>query len=161
LQPTRLTQIAWLSITGALCLFLLVWGLLGIYEQAVASPSDPLTIKVTAQQWTWTYTYPEYGVESHTLYLPVNRAIRFQVTSTDVLHGFAIDQLGVRMDANPGVVLTLPFTTPTRTGSYDTRCVEFCGLYHSYMFTPVKVVKTADFNTWVKQQGGHLKGATA
>lgn len=157
LQPTRLTQVAWLAITGALCLFLLVWGLLGIYEQAVASPADPLTVRVTAQQWTWTYTYPEYGIESHTLYLPVHRAIRFEVTSTDVLHGFAIDALGVRMDANPGVVLTLPFTTPNRTGNFDTRCVEFCGLYHSYMYTPVKVVNTKSFETWVKQQGGKLE----
>jgi cytochrome c oxidase subunit 2 len=158
LQPTRLTQIAWLAITGALCLFLLVWGLLGIYEQAVASPSDPLTVKVTAQQWTWTYSYPEYGIETHTLYLPIHRSIRFQVTSSDVLHGFAIDQLGVRMDANPGVVLTLPFTTPNRIGNYETRCVEFCGLYHSYMYTPVKVVSAASFASWVRQQGGHIEG---
>jgi cytochrome c oxidase subunit 2 len=155
LQPTRLTQIGWLAITGALCLFCLVWGLVGIYEQTVAAPADPLTINVTAQQWTWTYQYPTLGgVQSHILYLPVNRSIRFRVRSTDVLHGFAIDQLGVRMDANPGVTLTLPFTTPRRVGKYDTRCVEFCGLYHSYMFTPVRVVSQSAFNTWIRSQGG-------
>jgi cytochrome c oxidase subunit 2 len=83
------------------------------------------------------------------------------VTSTDVLHGFAIDQLGVRMDANPGVVLTLEYTTPNRIGNYETRCVEFCGLYHSYMFTPVKVVSASNFSSWVTQQGGHIEGGKA
>jgi cytochrome c oxidase subunit II len=156
LQPTRITQIAWLGITGVLCLFLLVWGLLGIYQQTAAAAPHPLTVKVTGQQWTWTYSYPDNNVSSHTLELPVNRAIRFQVTSLDVLHGFAIDQLGVRMDANPNQVVTLPLVTPSRLGSYDTRCVEFCGLYHSYMYTPVKVVTAQAFSSWIKQQGGHV-----
>lgn len=155
LQPTMLTQIGWLGVTGALCLFLLVWGLLGLYEQTVAAPVKPLQVQVTGQQWTWTYRYPEYGITTHSLFLPENRAIRFQVTSTDVLHGFAIDELGVRLDANPGQVVTVPFTTPTRAGNYETRCVEFCGLYHSYMYSPVKVVSAGAFSTWVKQQGGH------
>jgi cytochrome c oxidase subunit II len=158
LQPTMVTQVAWLSVTGALCLFLLVWGLLGMYEQSVAAPANPLTVRVTAQQWTFTYTYPQLGIETHTLVLPVNHAVRFEVTSTDVLHGFAIDQLGVRLDANPGVVQALPFSTPSRIGNYETRCVEFCGLYHSYMYTPVKVVSSHDFSVWVKGQGGKMKG---
>jgi cytochrome c oxidase subunit II len=156
LQPTRITQIAWLSITGALCLFLLVWGLLGMYEQTSASPANPLTVNVTGQQWTWTYTYPKGGVTTHTLVLPIHRAVRFRVVSTDVLHGFAVDALGVRIDANPGEVVTTPFVTPTRIGNYDTRCVELCGLYHSYMFTPVKVVSPQKFNAWLKQQGGKV-----
>ena len=161
LQPTNLTQIAWLGITGALCLFCLVWGLLGIYEQTSAAPGNPLTVDVTAQQWTFTYSYPASGVQSHTLVLPTNRAIRFRVHSTDVLHGFAIDQLGVRLDANPGIVLTTPYVTISRPGNYDTRCVEFCGLYHSYMYTPVKVVSAKNFNAWITQQGGHLSGGNA
>jgi cytochrome c oxidase subunit 2 len=161
LQPTVVTQIAWLSATGALCLFLLVWGLIGMYETSSAAPANPLTVRVTAQQWTFTYTYPQFGIETHTLVLPVNRAVRFQVTSKDVLHGFAIDQLGVRLDANPGVVQTLPFSTPTRTGDFQTRCVEFCGLYHSYMYTPVKVETARQFTAWVKAQGGTVKGPKA
>ena len=70
--------------------------------------------------------------------LPVNRPVVFEVTSKDVLHGFAIRALGVRVDANPGEVTTTPVVTPTRSGAYSVACVELCGLYHSYMWESVE-----------------------
>ncbi len=61
---------------------------------------------MTAQQWLWTFNYPQYGVSSQgqVLELPVNRPVEFDVTSEDVLHGFAIQAFGIRVDANPGEV---------------------------------------------------------
>lgn len=156
LQPSPATQIGWLSVTGALCLFLIVWGLFGAYEQTVASSPNALAVKVVGQQWTWTYSYPRYGVSSHVLELPLGRPVQFSVTSLDVLHGFAITELGVRMDANPGEVVALPLVTPDRIGSYQARCIELCGLYHSVMFTEVRIVSTHEFNAWIRNQGGHL-----
>ena len=86
----------------------------------------------------------------------MNRPVQFYVTSKDVLHGFSILAFGVRVDANPGYVTTTSLFTPTQTGSYEVRCVEMCGLFHSYMWEAVKVVSANDFNAWIASQGGHV-----
>jgi cytochrome c oxidase subunit II len=157
LQPRPALQIGWLSITGALCLFLLIWGFTAFYQETAASASNTLVVRVTGQQWAWTFDYPQYGMSSHgqVMELPVNRPVQFLVTSEDVLHGFAIRDLGVRVDANPGEVTTTPLTTPTQIGSYTVYCVELCGLFHSDMWEDVEVVSANDFNSWVISQGGH------
>jgi cytochrome c oxidase subunit II len=158
LKPRPMLQIGWLGITGGLCLFLLIWGLFGFYQESVSSATAPLVVQVTGQQWDWTFYYPQYGASSQgqEIDLPVNRPVQFNVTSKDVLHGFSIRALGVRVDANPGEVTTTPIVTPTDIGTYQVNCVELCGLYHSYMWADVNVVSTSTFNSWITSQGGHL-----
>ncbi len=158
LQPRPALQIGWLGITGALCLFLLIWGLVAFYQETSASAPNTLIVQVTGQQWAWTFDYPQYGMsnQGQVIELPVNRPVQFFVTSKDVLHGFAIRQLGVRVDANPGEVTPTPVITPTQIGNYTVNCVELCGLYHSYMWEAVNVVDNASFNSWILSQGGHL-----
>jgi cytochrome c oxidase subunit II len=155
LQATPRQQIVWLSITGALAIFLVGWGMFGFYKQTTDQPARPLVVQVTGQQWAWTYSYPALGVQSNELYLPVNRPVQFRVTSDDVLHGFVVDGLAVAMDANPGWWTTAPTVTPTKLGSFSTRCVELCGLYHSYMWSPVKVVSASTFNSWIVANRGN------
>ena len=157
LKPRPGLQIGWMGITGALCLFLLIWGFFGFYQDTTASASNPLVVQVTGQQWLLTFNYPQYGASSQgqVLELPVNRPVLFNVTSKDVLHGFAIQALGIRVDANPGETTTTPLVTPSRIGSYAVRCVELCGLYHSYMCSSVQVVSASTFNSWIISQGGH------
>jgi cytochrome c oxidase subunit 2 len=157
MKPYPNLQIGFLGITGALCLFLVIWGLFGFYQESVASAANPLIVKVTAQQWFWSFDYTNYGIsiKGQTIELPVNRAVEFDVTSEDVLHGFALQAFGMRIDANPGEVTVLPAVTPTQIGNYTVRCVELCGLYHSYMWESVKVVSTQDFNAWIISQGGN------
>lgn len=158
LKPRPGLQIGWLGVTSALCLFLFIWGMVAYYEEtaAAATPST-LVVQVTGQQWMWTFNYPQYGVssQSQVIELPVNRPVQFVVTSEDVLHGFAIRSLGVRVDANPGEMTTTPVVTPTQIGSYTVNCVEMCGLLHSFMWEAVNVVNTASFNSWITSQGGH------
>ena len=148
-------QIAWLAITGLLAVFLVGWGMFGFYKQTSDPPAKPLVVDVTGQQWTWTFAYPSLGVQSNQLYLPLGRPVEFKVTSDDVLHGFEVDGLGVLMDANPGYWATAPIVTPTRLGDYAVRCDELCGLYHTYMWSPVRVVSATNFTAWVKANGGH------
>jgi len=157
LKPRPILQIGWMGVTGALCLFLLIWGLFGFYEETVATASTPLLVQVTAQQWLWTFSYPQYGISSQgqVLELPVDRPVQFKVTSNDVLHGFAISALEIRVDANPGQTTVTPITTPTQIGQYSVVCVELCGLYHSYMWSSVHVVSRSSFNSWIINQGGH------
>ena len=160
LQPRPSLQIGWLGITGVLCLFLVIWGLFAFYQEtSAASTPNTLTVQVTAQQWAWTFNYPQYGASSagaQVIELPVNRPVEFYVTSDDVLHGFAIRAFGVRVDANPGYVTTTPVTTPTQIGSYVVQCVELCGLLHSDMWEAVNVVSADAFNSWIVSQGGHV-----
>jgi cytochrome c oxidase subunit 2 len=143
-----------------MCLFLVIWGLFAFYQEtSAATTSNTLIVNVTAQQWQWTFSYPQYSATSsgaQVIELPVNRPVEFYVTSNDVLHGFAIQALGVRVDANPGQVTSTPIVTPSQTGAYAVRCVELCGLLHSYMWEAVNVVSANSFNSWIQSQGGHL-----
>ena len=142
-----------------LCLFLFIWGMIAYYQEtSAASTSNTIIVQVTAQQWQWTFNYPQFGATSQgaqVIELPLNRPIQFVVTSKDVLHGFAIRALGVRVDANPGETTSTPVVTPTVTGSYTVNCVELCGLLHSYMWEAVNVVDQSTFNSWITSQGGH------
>src|SRR5260370_11545145 len=160
LQPRPSMQLGWLGITSLLCLFLLIWGLIAFYQEtSAASTSNTLTVQVTAQQWQWTFNYPQYNATSagaQVIELPVNRPVEFYVTSKDVLHGFSIRALGVRVDANPGEVTTTAVITPTQIGLYTVQCVELCVLYHSYMCESLNVVSVNEFNSWIVRQGGHL-----
>lgn len=144
----------WIGGSALLCLFLLVWGLTAM--QAVAAPSqpaNPLVVKVTGEQWVWSFQYPGQGrVESDQLYLPVHRPVLFQITSDDVIHSFWIVQMGVKVDANPGEVTTA-LTTPDRLGTFDVRCAELCGLLHADMETTVHVVTQKQFNDWLNRGG--------
>ncbi len=159
--------IAWLSITGGLCLFLVVWGLFGMYRAAQAPTTRPMVVEATGQQWLWTFRYPHPAphvgpVTSNELVLPVNRPVQFDVTSLDVLHGFEIRAFGITLDANPGSVIPTQAVTPRKIGDFTVRCVELCGLYHSYMWAPVKVVSEASYTAWLhaaahgSPQGGSL-----
>jgi cytochrome c oxidase subunit II len=160
LQPRPALQIGWLGITSVLCLFLVIWGLFAFYQEtSAAATSNTLIVNVTAQQWQWTFSYPQYSATSsgaQVIELPVNRPVEFYVTSNDVLHGFAIQALGIRVDANPGQVTNTPIVTPSQIGPYAVRCVELCGLLHSYMWEAVNVVSADSFNSWIQSQGGHL-----
>ena len=151
LKPRPGLQIGWLGITSVLCLFLFIWGMVAYYQEtAAASASNTLVVQVTAQQWQWTFNYPQYGATSQgaqVIELPVNRPVQFLVTSKDVLHGFAIRALGEMTNT--------PVVTPTQIGNYTVNCVELCGLFHSDMWEAVNVVSDSSFNSWIVSQGGH------
>jgi cytochrome c oxidase subunit 2 len=160
LLPRPALQISWIGVTSILCLFLVIWGLFAFYQEtSAASTTNTLIVNVTAQQWQWTFSYPQYSATSQgaqVIELPVNRPVEFYVTSLDVLHGFAIEEFGIRVDANPGQTTNTAVVTPTQTGTYAVRCVELCGLLHSFMWESVKVVSVDSFNSWIQSQGGHL-----
>ncbi|MGO9957670.1 MAG: cytochrome c oxidase subunit II [Solirubrobacteraceae bacterium] len=161
IEASTRQQVSWLAITAVLAFFTVAWGMFGFFQQTAYTPANPLVVNVVGQQWAWTYTYPAQGVTSNVLYLPAGRPVKFQVTSEDVLHGFVIDALGVAMDANPGWWSVAPIVKPTRIGSYYAHCVELCGLYHTFMWSKVDVVSTANFAAWVTANGGHNSGGTA
>jgi len=70
--------------------------------------------------------------------LPVQRSYRFLVTSSDVLHSFAIPELGVKIDAVPGR-LSHYLLQIERPGVFYGQCSEICGVGHGFMPIVVKV----------------------
>ncbi len=118
------------------------------YMNMNVPPTNAYNIGVKAQKWAWTFTYPNHAVSS-TLYLPVNRAVKLSMTSSDVLHGFWIPSLSIQKDVVPGRVMTI-WVKPTRVGHYELQCAEYCGNGHSLMRSPVIVAAPEEFNEYLK-----------
>ncbi len=153
--------VAWLVVSSVLTGFLLVWGLSELTSTTTLSTSSsPIVIKVTGQQWLWSFSYPQNGdISSPDLVLPIDKPVVFDVTSTDVIHSFWLPEMGIKVDANPSVTSSIT-TTPNLLGTFNVRCAELCGLNHSYMETTATVMTAADFDAWVRSQGGTPTTAT-
>lgn len=82
---------------------------------------------------------------SSDLYMPVNTTSRLLITSTDVIHSFALPSLGLKVDALPGRINQL-FSNPSRVGGYFGQCSEICGSNHSFMPIRVKICNLSDFD---------------
>lgn len=143
--------VVWLTTSTLLCVFLLVWGLAALSSDSSAASRSTLTVDVTGQQWLWTFHYPGTTVTTENLYLPEGKTVTFNVTSLDVIHGFWITQMGIKIDANPGETTTIS-VTPNKLGTFDVRCSEFCGLYHAFMTSQVHVVTPTQYSTWLQSQ---------
>jgi len=151
---TRL-EIGW---TLAPLLTVLVFAYLGgdALAQTLAPEPKALRIDVTGRQWTWSFAYPDFGIVSDKLYLPVDRQAVLRLSSADVIHSFWVPEFRVKQDALPGgqeFVRELRIT-PTFTGEYKVRCAELCGLQHTYMESPVIVVTKEEFDAWVIKASG-------
>jgi cytochrome c oxidase subunit 2 len=74
--------------------------------------------------------------------VPLHRPVVFDVTSQDVNHGFGIydpqERLIGQVQAMPDYVNHLPFSF-TQPGIYTVRCLEFCGIGHTYMHAQFEV----------------------
>src|SRR5688572_26649293 len=82
------------------------------------------------------------------LVVPVQKKVRIITTANDVIHAFAVPQLGIKQDAIPGFVRDTWFRAET-VGDYYGQCQELCGKEHAYMPIHVKVVSAADYTAWV------------
>jgi cytochrome c oxidase subunit 2 len=143
----------WMVSSALLCLFALVVGMIAIQkDNASLLDAEAIHVNVTGQQWVWNFDYPgDGGVRSQVLHLPVDQPVVFHVTSKDVKHSFWLVQLGVKIDANPGVY-TETAVTPNKIGTFDVRCAELCGLLHAYMQNKVIVQSKEDYEKWLASQ---------
>ena len=144
-------EITWTVVPLAIVLWLSVQGALMLRDIERSSPTGELEVKVTAFQWAWSFEYPQYGITSNELRLPVDRPVLFDLTSRDVIHSFWVPEWRTKQDAVPGKITTLR-VTPNLVGSYKAWCAELCGLAHAYMQAPVMVVEPEDFEGWLKEK---------
>ena len=95
-------------------------------------PEDAEVIKVTGQQWFWTFEHEDGTIEKGELHVKKGKAYKFEITSKDVDHSFNIHDYVVLMDAVPGRINTVWFA-PTDVGEFPIQCREYCGLIHYNM----------------------------
>ena len=128
------------------------------YMRDVPDTSHVLVIDVYAQQWSWTFHYPNgYNVtgaetiKNYTIEFPTNTTIIFKVTSRDVMHEFSIPALDVKVDAYPGVWNSI-WTEVYQPGTYIVFCTELCGLGHATMWARLNFVSPAQYNAWINSK---------
>ena len=124
--------------------------------ETVRPDPQALEVKVIGQQWSWRFEYPDTGIISNELVLPVKKQALLRLSSNDVIHSFWVPEFRVKQDALPGgeaFVRDLR-VTPTEIGEYKVRCAELCGLQHAYMLATARVLSQADFDAWVASQTG-------
>jgi cytochrome c oxidase subunit 2 len=131
----------------------LAFAYLGAQSLGETRRVDPqaMQISVTGIQWAWSFNYPDYGIQSNELYLPVNQQVLLNMTSQDVIHSFWVPEFRVKQDLVPGRTTEYRIT-PTLIGDYKVRCAELCGTSHAYMLAPIHVVSEADFQAWVQKE---------
>ncbi len=147
-------EVLWTMIPFFVVLYL---AYLGGQSLGIIRTVDPtaLVVRVTAGQWFWKFQYPDTGITSSTLYLPVGRQVDLQMTSLDVIHSFWVPEFRTKQDIVPGQTTELRIT-PDLIGTYHVRCAVLCGTRHAYMEAPVYVVSPQDFDTWVALQVASL-----
>jgi cytochrome c oxidase subunit 2 len=142
-------EIVWTVVPALLLAVMAVWAYLVLSDNE-ALASDRLVVNVTAQQFEWSYQYPDGSVGSGDLRVPVDRQIELRMRSEDVIHDFYVVQFRVKQDVVPGITTNLIFN-PTRVGVYQVICAELCGAGHGLMRSRVIVMEQAAFENWLAQ----------
>jgi cytochrome c oxidase subunit 2 len=145
-----------------------------------------MSIQITGYQWKWKYDYLDDGISffstlatprdeienksekgedylmdvDNPIVVPINKKIRFLITSNDVIHSWWVPVLGWKQDAVPGFINDA-WAEVKEPGTYRGRCAELCGKDHGFM-PIVLVAKTEeDYNAWVADQKAGAAAAAA
>lgn len=110
-----------------------------------------VVIDVMGLQYAWLFTYPESGVTSGELHIPVDREIQLNIQAQDVLHAFWLPEFRLKQDAIPGRTTELRFSA-NQPGNYPVICAELCGPYHGAMNTRAFVESPEEFDAWLQSQ---------
>ncbi len=128
-------------------------------RQQVMKGGDPLQVQVVALDWKWLFIYPEYGIATvNELAAPVDRPIRFKMTSSSVMNAFYIPALAGMIYTMPGMETTLNAVI-NKPGNYEGFSSNYSGAGFSGMRFRFHGVSDAGFDAWVaqvKRGGGGL-----
>ncbi len=144
-------EIAWTAIPFVLVTAIAIVSAI-VLSRNDAEAGNTLHINVTAQQFAWTFSYPEaHNATSPVLRLPEGRSIELDMRSLDVIHAFFVPEFRTNEDIVPGLVTNV-HVTPDRVGTFPLICNELCGLGHSLMRTEAIVMAPHAFDAWLEQQ---------
>lgn len=145
-------EVVWTVIPSIICVFIFIGGWKG-YLNMTTAPGDALEIQVVGQKWNWTFTYTK-GLETlqrPELHVPVNRPVKLNMRSEDVLHSFYLPSMRVKQDVIPNRYSYVWFEADT-PGVYRVYCAEYCGDAHSDMKTKVVVHERGGYEKWLNDE---------
>ncbi|MDR3580810.1 MAG: cytochrome c oxidase subunit II [Oryzomonas sp.] len=145
-------EVVWIVLPTLLVLAMFFYGWSG-YLALRNVPKGAMEVTVTARMWSWSFTYPN-GKTSNKLYVAVNKPVKVELVSRDVIHGFYLPAFRVKRDVVPGMKNHAWFVA-TKPGSYDLFCSQYCGTGHSAMITTVEALPEAEFAAWLAQKEGN------
>jgi cytochrome c oxidase subunit 2 len=168
-------EITWTVVPAIILVFIAGPSFALLYSIDELVLSD-ITIKVIGHQWYWSYEYANYIRKStgkgirfdsyiireeditlgglrllevdHRVKLPINQHIKVLVTSSDVLHSWAVPSLGIKIDACPGRLNQVSLYL-LRKGVFYGQCSEICGVNHGFMPIVVESLDKKDYDRWV------------
>lgn len=141
----------------------------------------PLEVRVTAEQFAWNVHYPgpdgrfgrtdaalisasnPVGIDRtstgggddigllNILKVIVNRPVIVHLASRDVVHSFTLNEMRVRQDTTPGLLVRTWFT-PIATGEWEIGCSQLCGLGHYRMRGAFSVVSEQEWRAWQERE---------
>ena len=95
-------------------------------------PAEAQTIKVTGQQWFWTFEHQDGKKETGELHVKQGVPYKFELVSKDVIHDFNVPDYTILMDAVPGRV-NVVWNLFDQPGEFNIQCREYCGFGHATM----------------------------
>ncbi len=123
-------------------------------------PPNAYEINVTAQKWSWTFTYPNGAITTE-LVVPAGEPVKLIMKSNDVLHSLFVPAFRVKQDVVPGRYTYMWFEAQEPADGYDIfdlYCTEYCGKDHSSMTTTVHVMAREQFDIEIAKRGEWWKG---
>ena len=116
----------------------------------IGSSISDMEVDVNALQYAWIFTYPETGIVSGELHVPINTQVKLNMKAADVIHAFWVPQLRLKQDVLPGRDSEIAFKANLE-GKYPLICAELCGPYHGGMKTFLYVHSQEDYDKWVTE----------
>ena len=145
---SHVLETIWTIIPSILLIVIFVYGFV-VYKDMRTPPEDSLEVTVIGRQWLWQFKYNNGKTTLNELYIPEGRPIKLVMTSEDVLHSFFVPAFRVKQDLVGGMYTYLWFT-PTKNGTYELFCAEYCGTGHSAMLGKVIVMSPQEYEKWEK-----------
>ncbi|MEH2068294.1 MAG: cytochrome c oxidase subunit II [Nostoc sp.] len=122
---------------------------IGASPKVIGKPAD-LVVDVKGMQYAWIFNYPESGITSGELHIPVGADVQLNLSADDVIHSFWVPNFRLKQDALPGIPTELRFVA-TKPGTYPVVCAELCGGYHGSMRTQVFVHTPEEYKSWLTE----------
>lgn len=97
------------------------------------------------------------------LFLPVNKPVRIELTSKDVIHSFFLPEFRIKQDVIPGMEIPVTFV-PTmtteqfreikgdETRDFEIACAQLCGITHYTMKGMVRILDQEGFDAWLVEK---------
>jgi len=139
------------------------------YIEKTSDDNVAAVIDVYGFQWSWQFDYKEslakdaptvasvVGVpvdpnaaSKPQVMIPAGQKVRFRLHSNDVIHSFWVPALLYKKDMIPGYVNEFEITAK-KTGLYEGRCAELCGVDHSRMLFQLKVVTPEEYQKFIAE----------